>query len=43
MTWRMKSLKYIIQLTMITKQDRKYLIIALIVAIAALKLDQIFQ
>ena len=39
----MKFLKYIIVLTMITKQDRKYLIIALIVAIAALTIDGIFQ
>jgi hypothetical protein len=39
----MKSLKSIIQSTMITKQDKKYLIIALIVAIAALILDGIFQ
>jgi hypothetical protein len=39
----MKSLKSIIQLTMTTKQDKQNLIIALIVAIAALIIDGIFQ
>jgi hypothetical protein len=39
----MRFLKFTIALTMITKQDKQNLIIALIVAIAALTLDNLFQ